>query len=347
MMTRSHKILTAVLAAQLLLAAALLALQWRSAAEPEEAAVASMQVDAVDRLTIEGPDQLKTVLTRQGGQWRVAQAGDFPADAARVRQLLERVAGLKSGLPVATSADGAERFRVADTNFERRLTAEGGGRVLANLLVGSAQGARRSHVRRAGEHEVLLVELAVADLPAKDEEWLDMGLLQLPRSDIDAIEVGDLRLVRQDARAASSAAAASSANTASAAQPAASAAPAALPTWVATGLAEGEQLDATAVEKLAGMLAGLRIGGVLGTKPQPTHGLDKPASTLTVVRKGGQRIEYRLGRRDGSDDYALQVSTRPEILALPGDVAKPLIEAVARTAPAAPADGAAGRKEKP
>ena len=71
------------------------------------------------------------VLAKADGQWRIADAGDFPADAKRVEQLLERLGGLRTGTPVATSASARARFKVAEREFERRWQVGGLGFVYA------------------------------------------------------------------------------------------------------------------------------------------------------------------------------------------------------------------------
>jgi hypothetical protein len=64
--------------------------------------------------------------------------------------------------------------------------------------------------------------------------------------------------------------------------------------------------------------------------------------TLSVTRKGGEPLEYRLGPT-GKEGYAvLKSSARPEYFRVPGYTADALIKAAARTqlvqaAPAAPA----------
>ena len=66
---------------------------------------------------------------------------------------------------------------------------------------------------------------------------------------------------------------------------------------------------------------------MLGTEAKPEYGLDKPALTLSVTRKGGEKLEYRLGPT-GKEGYAvLKSSARPEYFRVPGYTADALIKA--------------------
>jgi hypothetical protein len=94
----------------------------------------------------------------------------------------------------------------------------------------------------------------------------------------------------------------------------------------------------------------LRVGAELGTEAIPEYGLDKPALTLGVTRKGGEQLEYRLGPTGKEGDAVLKSSARPEYFRVPGYTADALIKAAGRTqlvqaapAPAAAAHAAAGQ----
>lgn len=184
--------LALLLLAQVVLAAGLLAWQGRGGvAEPK--ALFDFDVKTVDRLVIEGPDEAKVDLQRRGSgdtaQWVVTQAGDFPADGSRVRRVLDQLHGLQVTAPVATSAAAAERFKVADEDFERRIRAEAGGRFVATLLLGSSQGSRQTSARKGGEDEVYAVDWATYDVATRSEDWLDKGVLSIAEEDVTGVEV--------------------------------------------------------------------------------------------------------------------------------------------------------------
>jgi hypothetical protein len=334
-MTKTIRILAVLLAAQLLLAAGLAAWSVRSAMPSPATALLGFDRNAVDKLTIEGPDKVRTDLVRKDGHWGVTQAGGFAADDARVAQLLGRLAALESGPAVATSTDAAQRFKVADAAFERRVEIDGGGKTLATLMLGTSQGPRQTFARKAGDNAIVGVDLATFEVPAKPDDWLDKGALQVPRGEIEAIDVAGLKLVRQEAAPATIAASAP-ARAASSAQVAASAAPAAA-TWRADGLQGDERLDPAAADKLAAALADLRFDALRGRDDSARKDLTTPLLTLQVQRRGGARIGYTLYKLASGDGDALVVSNRPETFTLAAYRAKPLLDAATRAALLAPA----------
>src|SRR5690606_5864661 len=75
----------------------------------------AVTADAVDGVRIEDGEN-SVELQKQGDRWQVT-ALDFPADDERVSQLLDKLAGLEKGWPVATSDEAAERFKVSEDDF--------------------------------------------------------------------------------------------------------------------------------------------------------------------------------------------------------------------------------------
>ena len=85
-MRKTIGVLAVLLVAQLVVAAALGWLDRGLSAPAEAGPLLRMSAERIDRVTIEGPEAAKVVLAKADGQWRVADAGDFPADAKRVER---------------------------------------------------------------------------------------------------------------------------------------------------------------------------------------------------------------------------------------------------------------------
>lgn len=283
-----------------------------------DGALLSVKTDSIDRLTLGGPDKAEVRLVKRDGQWQLPSAGDFPADAERVKQLLDKLGQLKAGVPVATTRGAQARFKVATEGYERRIVLGQGDQPRATLFLGTAQGARQVLARVDGSDAIHAVALAVYEIPLKTDDWLDKAIVSLPNDDIAALELGALKLARGTP-------AAPLPDAAAVVKPASSTA---AETWTASaGLADGETLSTDAAAALASALAGLRIDSVLGREAQPGYGLDRPALALTVVRKDGSRIDYRLGKQAVGEDYVLKVSTRPEYFRMPAWAVNPLLDA--------------------
>lgn len=325
-MHRKIQWLLGLLAAQLLLAFGLSFTSTSLSAKSADLPLLAADRDKIDRLTIEGPDHAKVVLAREAGSWKLPDAGGFPADGARLKQMLDRLAGIKLGVPVASSSGAQERFKVGDTAFERRLTLGSGDKTLATIYLGTSPGMRQVHARRGDRSEVYAVELTAYELPAKTEDWEDKTVLHVAKDDIQSIEVGGLTVQR------TLEAAINSALQNVIPQSAPEAAKAKAPEWHAEGLAAGESLKVDAADKLANQLANLTIDSVLGRDEKPDYGLGQPALTLTLARKNGDHADYRLGKMADGQAYALKVSTRAEYFKLPGYAAQNLLDAAKREA---------------
>ena len=146
-------ILSGVLAAQLVLAAVLNLTGEEYGAFQAEEKLLSFKKQAVGGLRIEdGTDSV--VLNKQEGRWLLSERGDFPASQRDVERLLDKLAALEKGWPVAKTRGAARRFRVDKDQFAHSLgrrdrNRQGSGHQLdppyEQACIGSAgQGALRS-----------------------------------------------------------------------------------------------------------------------------------------------------------------------------------------------------------
>jgi len=284
----------------------------------------------VDRVTIDAPDDQHLVLARQGDAWVLPGTGDFPADQGKVERLLGQLKDLKRGLAVATTGGALKRFKVSDDAFERRLTLARNGKTIATLYLGTSPGIHRVHARTGGDEAVYTAEFGVYDVPVKPDDWEDKGLLKIPPDEIESIGLADLTLTRSPATPATQSAGNGAPH------------PPAEKRWTSTGLADGETVNQTNTDTLEQQLAGLSIASVLGTEGKPEYGLAEPALVVSVQRKGGKPVEYRIGKREKEKDYVLKASSRPEYFRLPAYTADVLVKAAGRdqlVSAAGPADG--------
>lgn len=341
-MQRTIPLLAALLLAQLALALGLNLTGPDLSVERSDAPLLALEKAAVDRVVIEGPAEARAVLAKTNGAWLLPDSGDFPANGDKIEGLLDRLERLERGRAVATSEEALARFKVRDKDFERRITFAAGDQILETLYLGTSPGRGRVHARTAEQDAVYAVDLATYEVPADASDWEDKTVLQIPKAEIESIAVAGLRMaqvptekekVNEDKTAEDRAAAGGPPKEEpSAGDDAAAAGDAAGPSWTATGLAAGERLKPDAAAELARLLAGLRIGAVLGREEKPEYGLDEPALSLSLTRKDGEEVTYRLGKRTEEEGYVLKVSTRPEYFALPAFAAERLIEAASRKA---------------
>jgi hypothetical protein len=319
-MEKTVRLLAGLLALQLLLALGLGALGPDLGEAEAGGALLAFDAAAVDRLTVADGDGARTVLARADDGWVLPDAGDFPADDDKVERLVERLGALQATVPVATSADARERFRVAEDAYERRIVLAGDGATLAELFLGTSQGVRQVHARAGDGDTIVPVELPTYEAPTDPDDWLDRSVLQFDPATVRAVRLDGLVLRRVTGSMSEGAEG---------------------PAWAAEGLPGDRSLAPEAVDTLVDRLAELRIGGLLsGERAAAAVGLEDPVLDVELEREATGATRYRLGRLPDDDGYALAVSTREERFRMPVYSARPILEAASLDALAPAADEA-------
>lgn len=311
MMETKIKILAVVLGLQLVIAAGFSLSGGRMSAPAESGPLVNVDLEPVNRIILEGPDGERVVLAKVGEDWELPENGSFPADEGKISRLLDRLAGIELAQPVAASSEARQRFKVSEQSFERKIVLSKEDEAITTLFLGTSPGVRRIHVRKGTEDAIHAVELAAHEFPVDVEDWQNKRVLQFDQEAIATIRLPDLQIRRQPADPEGGETDSSGA-------------------WLSEDLHEGESLNAQAVDKLAKLLADLRIGEVLGRESSSEYGLDQPLLALTVDRREGEPIQYMLGKSPDGEEYTLKTSTRPEYFRLPSFRAQPLVEAAKR-----------------
>ena len=312
-MRRTIPLLSAILALQIGLALLLAVRKDPLASTTPQSPLIDTSLQHVDRMLIEahaaggasgasaagtsGAGTLERVeLTKKDGKWVLPDYFNAPADKFKLNDVLDELSGLQRGLPIATTASALQRFKLADDNFERRLTLSDGNRVLSTVYFGSSAGARMTDARTARDHAVYDVSIATYELPTQPSEWFDAGLLERDQDTLSELQVTasgqpTVQLQRQTrqtpptprtpAASPKEGAAAAAATPATPATPA-SAAGTSTPLWVDPELPAGRQVDGTRVDALARDIAELRVDAVLGLSAQPQWQQDHPLLTLVI-----------------------------------------------------------------
>ena len=240
-----------------------------------------MTSDQVESLRIESGDGTESVtLVRRSDTWRIADLADLPVQGSKVEQFLGELAALKRPLPIAISEEARERFRVADDTFERRLTLEGGSGPIASLLIGDSPGFKRVFARIPEEPGVYELRLALSDVSARGDDWIDVGLLRLEGEQINRIAASDWILSKDD-------------------------------TGVWTVAGDDRPVDQEAVSALMLRLANLGYRGVLGVAEDPAYNQQDPLIELEIGLTDGSKRHYRISQAKDSQDYVLKDAERP------------------------------------
>ena len=347
-MQRWIRILAIVLGVQVVLAGALMFRGDRLAPARTDAALVAGDVKGADKLSIDGPvssdaaakktEATRVELVKHDGGWIMPSNFDAPADAKKVETVLKQLADARRGLPIATTAQALDRFKVGEHDYERRIVVSQGGKVLATVYLSAATGGRKANARTAQDSAVYNVDMATYDLPTGAGDWLDKTLLARDASKVTRIEVAEagkppLTLQRPAPVAGASKDAQGSDDGGAdknAAPPAATPAPAPAPAWSADGLTAGDRLDPAKADALVQAVANLHVSSVLGTQEQPDWQQDPPRLRVTIDDAAGKPVTWTIVKAKTGDMHVLKASDRPWYFELKSWDAQPLLAAAAR-----------------
>ena len=270
-------ILSGVLAAQLIFAAVLNLTGEEYGAFQAEEKLLSFNKQKLDGLRIEdGTDNV--LLKKQEGKWLLPVSGDFPASQRNVNRLLDKLATLEKGWPVARTRGAARRFAVDKEQFERKLVLLSDDDAQATLYVGSSPGFRKVYVRPGDGDDIFAVDFNIWEADAKADDWIDKDILKLDQSMVERIEMPGLILQRQDGE------------------------------LQVVDLDQKEQTNGEETRALLGKLTGLRIQSLLDTEAEPEYRQDEPTLEVRMIREGGEVLGYRFSKPEDAAYYVLKRS---------------------------------------
>ncbi len=239
--------------------------------------LAGFEPAQIDTMLIETTGE-KAVLKKVEGKWQLPELDNFPADQFKAEQLLDTLAELKKGWPVATTTGAAKRFKVDDDDFERRITLENGGNTVAQLYFGTSPGLRKVHARMVSDNDIVTVGFSLFDAEADSSDWIDDKILTLDEKKIIRAEFPDVTLQRQDGK------------------------------WQLAQLGQDEKTMTEQVEALIKKLAGLTVESVFTSGDKPALEEDTKPLKITVVLDDDSRLDYTFSKLKESSGYLLQRS---------------------------------------
>ncbi len=239
-------------------------------------------------MTIDEGGGESVVLRRHEDGWRLPGLHDFPASGEKVSVLLERLNGLKKGLPVAVSGSAPKRFKLTEAEHERRIVLRGDGETLAEVLFGTSPAYRQILAKTPGDAAVYSVAFATYDTGTRPEDWMDRDFLKVPENDIMRVELPSLVLVRDDDEE-----------------------------LVVEGLGEGEQTAGNEAKSILRQLARPGFTAVEGRGEDALARTGEPDLTVLLKRKDGTALTYRLKKLDDKDEYLLVSSEQDYLFRVP------------------------------
>lgn len=213
------------------------------------------------RLQIDGSEDERVTLVRQGDDWTIEEIGGFPADSDKVTRLLENLEAIQVRRPVVSTSSYHDAFKVAAGDYETRLRIWDAGEEepRVELILGSSANYRTTHARLGDQDEVYEIQgIAPYDVQPSQGSWIRKELAD-DVGDIDRFALtnatGRFELELRDGL------------------------------WTVVSPAERRDvtLDQEAVRGLLRTVTGLRLFEAVGPLDETTHGFDNPAATLELA----------------------------------------------------------------
>lgn len=153
------------------------------------------RINDIRELEVEAPGSEPVVIRSGEEGWVVGNRNDYPANVAKVREVLLALADARVLEQKTSNPERYEALGVRDPDVEgasgTRLTASGGGESFAVIIGNTAQGSNR-YVRVAGEATSLLIDTNPV-LPDDIGGWLDSELI-----DVDTATVREVAIEHAD-----------------------------------------------------------------------------------------------------------------------------------------------------
>ncbi|HEX3861247.1 MAG TPA: DUF4340 domain-containing protein [Stellaceae bacterium] len=228
-----------------------------------------------------------------GNRWVVVEKGNYPAAAAKIRQLLLGLADLTLVEPKTTRPELFARLDLDDPNngkstqvtLQNRL-----GNPIAELLIGKTRhdrlgtGSDGVYIRKPGEQSTWLARGSL-DLPSDATGWLDRRIIDIPAARITSVALTDpdgaILTLRRDTPGGAFA--------------------------VADPPADTKFKDDAVLAGPAAVLAGLDLNDVKPRADLPVP--DRGASTAKFTTADGLDIELHLFSHDKADWLTIDATT--------------------------------------
>lgn len=154
------------------------------------------ETSTVDSLIIgDGSGELE--IHKQDGEWRLPGYGGLSVKTEKVSEVLDELAKLKTGWPVASSDEAANRFEVTVSNAQKSIKLKSGDEIVAKLYLGTSPGFRKVHARAADDENIYALEFSQYRISTKGEDWFDKNVLGYSGT-INSVQVGDITLTRDN-----------------------------------------------------------------------------------------------------------------------------------------------------
>jgi hypothetical protein len=306
-MKRHQQILAALLVLQIALAVFVF---WPESATggAAEPIFPDLATEEIVYLSIADDQGHSIKLRREGEDWVLPEADNYPAQATAIEPVLEAIAGLDTGTLVARTPASHDRLKVAEDNFVRRIIFEredGSGKI---LYLGTSPRYAATHARVDGQDETYLTDgLSTWEVTAQANTWIDASYFTVARDALVEVTVenahGTFTFVREEAGEEG-----------------------VPPQWTMEGLGDDETLSTSAVNNLIARASSMNMLRPLGTTEEPDYGMDNPTAVVTVTTADETFTLTVGGQSEADDSYAVKSSTSTYYVAVSDFNVQPFVE---------------------
>lgn len=219
--------------------------------------LAGIATDQVTGLSLENTDGTQSAFQKQAdGTWLLPNVDNFPADAAKLTELLDKLLKIRDGRLVTETTSSQARLQVADDSFYNKVTlglADGTSKI---LYIGTTAGAGATHVRLGGTDQVYLTDqLTSYDADAAVNNWVNVEYVKTEYADINYLtfsNANDTVEFQMDAAGE----------------------------WTMSGLVGDQVFNPNNLSSMLNRLTILNLLEPLGKTEKPEYGMATPSATI-------------------------------------------------------------------
>ena len=189
-MNKAVTILSVALGAQVILAGALFYNGQNGFETQTPVSLLNLEQQTITEITLkEGGNDKPLTLVKSGENWRLAEYPNLPLLDYKVSALTNDLINSKVNWPVSRTQASHERFKVADDNFEKRITYKLGDDEV-EVLLGESPSFKKLYARNGSGDDVFTIEFSGYQLSVDKNDWLNKSLLSV--NDISEISQAGL-----------------------------------------------------------------------------------------------------------------------------------------------------------
>ena len=196
-MRKIQILLTGFLAFQVLLAGGLFWNNAYTAQSKNKSILFGFEQEEINRVEISNENDT-IILNKSDQKWVLPDLHKLPVNENKILKLLDKLAQLNPGWPVATTKESFPRFEVADDKFQRKVKIFKDNDLIEEFFVGTSPNFRKGHIRKINDNAIYSIPLNSYELPIDNAQWLDTSLLAV--KDITEIKGRDFVLRNRDGK---------------------------------------------------------------------------------------------------------------------------------------------------